>query len=165
MSERLGKLVTTARNAKGWSLYELSRQLEAGGFGRVNPGTLGHMAVGTRPGDPKLWSALWSVLRLDWTELYAEWGLPDPKEGEDREVREFSNVFVGLSAPARTLVASYARHADQYVESIGVLSKTPVVRRAPLQNRRNLRDDPATSGPGAEDESGPFSEGFKSKDE
>lgn|SRR3990167_4384614 len=111
--EQLGVLAKKARRNRDWPLSAVCDGVEELGV-KLDPSALKKLEDGTRPGDPRVWGAIWQLLRLPLAELYLGLGLPLPTSEPVGVVAELLAMVRGMSEDAQRMVLLFAQHAPAY---------------------------------------------------
>lgn len=126
----LGSKAKAARLARGYSLPTMCDVVEDLGGGKLDPSTLKRMEDGTRPGDNKVWGAIWRALNLPLRELYEGLGLPVPDTEPGGPVGEIVAVARSLNADGQQMLLMFAKHTPSYLAAVG---HAPTVAAAPAE--------------------------------
>ena len=110
----LGEAVKTARTSAGLSLVDAHQALASMGED-VSLSQLKRMEDGQRPGDPRIWGALWQLFRLPLYDLYKGLGIPRPPGMEPSLANEIASAVATMPEPAQRLVLGFTRHAPALV--------------------------------------------------
>lgn len=124
----IGAMAKKAREEKGWNLPEIQAVLKEAGVD-VSLGQIKRMEDGSRPGEPAVWGAMWTIYHLPLRDLYQGLGLPAPDELPTGEAAEIAALVDGMTTGGRRLTLSFARMADAMFYSSQ--------RHSPLANRQD----------------------------
>lgn len=142
----LGQIAKQARDGKGYTLATVCDIVEDLGAGKLDPTTLRRMETGERPGDAKVWGALWKTFGLPLRDLYEGLGLPVPVDLPDGTLGRLMAVAGELGAPGQEMVLMFAKQAPSYLAVAGSprLDAAPDSAGTAPNEVRRLMEQPAS---------------------
>lgn len=118
----LGERARDARKSRKWTLDDVCAMVADLDGGIIAPGTLQRMETGERPGEPRVWGAIWKALGLPLRELYQGLGLPVADSEPSGTIGEILSVARSLNADGQALLLMFARHTPSYQMVAGAMS-------------------------------------------
>lgn len=123
----LGQIAKAVRLQKGYTLAGVCDLIEDLGAGKVDPSHLKKMEDGTRPGEPRVWGAIWTGLSLPLRQLYEGLGLPVPESEPTGHVAEAVTLLRGMPEDAQGVALYLIKHAP----ALRAIARGPLSLDAP----------------------------------